>query len=156
MTLHKNLKKKTGVGLIELMVVLVLGSLGIFAVSSIVIESYREWKRSNEVAGLQVDFDLASYMIKGVIEEASNVEILGNNHIIARNQSAGWVQEFYQQSNKLMWKNSKTSLTQNVVSSLRNINFALDQTNRNLLNVSLEVGKDARIVSGTFSIFMRN
>ncbi|MCM8821220.1 MAG: prepilin-type N-terminal cleavage/methylation domain-containing protein [Candidatus Omnitrophica bacterium] len=156
MTLHKTLKKQTGVGLIELMVVLVLGSLGIFAVSSIVIESYKEWKRSNEVAALQVDFDLASHMIKSIVEEASEVEIINVNHIVARSQSAGWIQEFYQASNKLIWKNSRTGLTQNVVSSLKNINFSVNEDNEILMDVYLEVEKNTRVVSGNFSIFMRN
>lgn len=156
MNFQKCLKKNTGVGIIELMVVLVLGSLGIFAVSSIVIESYKEWKRSNEVARLQADFDLASYMIKGVIEEASSVEILDNNYLIARNPSAGWIQEFYQESNRLIWKNSITNLTENVISSLKSIIFTLDEIDEDLINVSIEVEKGTRVISGTFSIFMRN
>ena len=156
MTLHKTLKKQTGVGLIELMVVLVLGSLGIFAVSSIVIESYKEWKRSNEVAALQVDFDLASHMIKSIVEEASEVEIINVNHIVARSQSAGWIQEFYQASNKLIWKNSRTGLTQNVITSLKKITFSVDPANPRLINTTVEIEKGRRKISGAFSIYRRN
>ncbi len=92
----KKFRSKYGLSLIELMVILVLGSIGIFAVSSIVIESYKEWKRSNEIAKLQQDLDLASYTIKGVVEEAENVEIISESRIRAENPSAGWIQEFYQ------------------------------------------------------------
>ncbi|MCM8758651.1 MAG: prepilin-type N-terminal cleavage/methylation domain-containing protein [Candidatus Omnitrophica bacterium] len=149
-------RNKSGIGLIELMVVLVLGSLGIFAVSQIVVESYKGWKRSNEIAALQSDFDIASLMIKGIIEEASSVEIPVSNHIIVRNVSSGWIQEFYQDSTRLVWKNSRTGLTQNVITSLKNISFEVDESDDSLINVSLEVQKGQRIISGTFSVFMRN
>lgn len=156
MKIKRQIKNKLGVNLIELMVILVLGSLGIFAVSTIAVESYKEWKRSNEIVALQVDFDLASHMIKSIIEEATSVEIINSDRIIARNQSSGWSQEFYPVSGNLMWKNSKTGITQKVITTLKNISFAIEPTNSSVINVYLEVQKGTRIISGNFSIFMRN
>lgn len=146
----------TGVSLIELMVVLVLGLLGIFAVSTIATQAIKEWKRSNEVASLQADFDLASYMIKNILEEASSVEILSSNRIRATNQAANWIQEFYQNSSDLIWKNVKTNLTQKVITTVKTISFAVDPQNDSLINVSLTVKKGTREISGSFSVFMRN
>ncbi|GEM_PF-898469 len=156
MNFKKMMKNEKGVNLIELMVILVLGSLGIFAVSTIITESYREWKRSNEVAALQADFDLASHMIKSILEEATNVEILSNSHIKVENQSTSWIQEFYQDSSNLIWENAKTAETQTVINSLRTIDFEADETNNNLINVYLEVEKGTKLISGSFSVFMRN
>ncbi len=152
----KKFRKKHGLNLIELMVILVLGSLGIFAVSSIVIESYKEWKRSNEVARLQQDLDLASYTIKGVLEEAENVGIVSEDHIIAQNLSAGWMQEFYQDASNLMWKNTETNETQKVISTLKDINFEIDQENGSIVNITIDVEKGERTIYNSFSVFMRN
>ncbi|MCM8769777.1 MAG: hypothetical protein NC911_08975, partial [Candidatus Omnitrophica bacterium] len=146
--------KRSGATFIELLTVLILGSLGLFAVSSIVFSSYKEWKRSNELVTLQVDFDLASYMIKSILEEASRVELITESHIIAENQLAGWNQEFYQNSTKLMWKNSRTNSEEEVIGSLKSIHFEVEADD--LVSVNLEVQKGSRIISGFFSVFIRN
>ncbi len=41
-------------------------------------------ERSNEIAALQADFDVASGMIKSIIEEAGSVEIPVSNRIIVK------------------------------------------------------------------------
>jgi len=152
----KFFKKRCGITLIELMVVLILGSLAIFSVSSIVIESYKEWKRSKDVVSLQVDLDLASHMIKSILEEADDVSVdETGNHIIASNHSY-WIQEFYPDPanpNILIWRNSKTGETQQVITTLKSISFTEEN---NLVTVTLEVQKGTKIMSNSFSVFMRN
>ncbi|HOK79562.1 MAG TPA: hypothetical protein PK303_02630 [bacterium] len=149
-------RNKRGLGLIELTVVLVLGSLAIFASSSILIESYKEWKRSNEIASLQVDFDLASHVLKSVIEEASNVEILSENHIRAVGQNQSWIHEFYPDPSNpsvLLWKNVSRNSVEKVITTLQDVSFDIEDDR---VVVNIEVGKGTRLIAGSFSVYMRN
>ncbi|HOJ30721.1 MAG TPA: hypothetical protein PK165_00930 [bacterium] len=148
--------KIKGLGLIELMIVLVLGVLAIFAASSIVIESYREWKRSNEVASLQVDFDLACHMIKSIIEEADTVQVSDNGTSITAGYQSYWIQQFYQDPQNpsvLVWKNMKTNESQKVITTLKNISFDVQD---DLVVVNIEVGNGTKSIAGSFSVYMRN
>ncbi len=145
-----------GLTLIELMVVLILGSLGIFSLSSIVFESYAEWKRSKDVVSLQADLDLASHMIKSILEEADSVLVNETgDHIIASNLPY-WSQEFYPDPTNqktLIWKNTKTGETEKILTTLKSINFVEES---NVVKVTLEVEKGTRVISNSFSVFMRN
>ncbi|MGB9642476.1 MAG: PilW family protein [Candidatus Ratteibacteria bacterium] len=148
--------KTKGLGLIELMVVFILGSLAIFASSSILIESYKEWKRSNENASLQADFDLACHMIKSIIEEADKLEVNEDGTSITASYQPYWVQQFYpdpQNSSILLWKNLKTNEVQKIITTLKAITFNVQD---DLVVVNIEVGKGTRLIAGSFSVYKRN
>ena len=150
---------KKGITLIELIVVLVIGAITMGAITSIVVISYNQWGKNKDIVLLHSDFDLACYMIKGILEEASNISVYDSNTRVNASYKTQWEQELYpdpNNSNILLWKNKKTGKTQSVITDLNSIKFYYyDNTFYDTVLVNLSVRR-VKTINGSFVVCIRN
>ncbi|HOV22211.1 MAG TPA: prepilin-type N-terminal cleavage/methylation domain-containing protein [Candidatus Ratteibacteria bacterium] len=152
--------KKKGITLIELIVVIVIGAIGLLAVSFFAMQSWKEWNENEQIKTLQEEMDLVSYTIKGVLEEASNIEILDNGPLSGTKINASykneWQKEFYPSGNELIVEDIKNETTRTVTNYLKSISFQQDNTSSDTVLVNLKVGKGGKELENSFIIFLRN
>ncbi|HOJ38931.1 MAG TPA: prepilin-type N-terminal cleavage/methylation domain-containing protein [bacterium] len=153
---------KNGLSLIELMVVMVAGAIALVAVTSLVFESYRDWSASRGKKSLQEEIDLASFTIKGVLEEADTVAILDSGPNVGTKIRASyadgtnWEKEFYPQGSNLIVKDNKTGATRPVINCLVNLSFQRDSTDAETVQVDLSGTRDGKTLQNSFVVYLRN
>ncbi len=154
------MKKKKGITLIELIIVIVIGAIGLLAVSFFASQSWKEWNESQQIKALQEEMDLASYTIKGVLEEASDITILDEGPLsgtkIKSSYNNEWEKEFYPSGNNLIIEDIKNEATRVITNYLKSISFQQDSTGSETVLVNLKVEKDDREIENSFIIFLRN
>jgi len=147
-----------GFTLIELMVVLVMGAIGLFAIGALVTASYRDLTSSRLRTNLQTDADLASYTIKGILEEADTVAISDGGVHVTANYGNDWMKEFYPDPSNgadLIFKDSATGNTEKVITTLSTLGFA-PGTEPDEIVVTIGVQGGAIVLQNSFSVFPRN
>jgi len=152
--------KKKGITLIELIIVLVVGAIGLLAVAFFTSQSYRELNENEQIKSLQEEMDLASYTIKGVLEEASNITILDPGPLSGTRINASykneWEKEFYPSGNNLIVEDIKNETTRAIINYLKSISFQQDNTGSETILVNLKVEKDKKEIENSFIVFLRN
>jgi prepilin-type N-terminal cleavage/methylation domain-containing protein len=92
--------RKHGFTLIELMVVVIIAAIGLFAITTLLYSAYRDWFTSKEIKALQEDMDLAALTVKSVLEEAQWGDGLEDNITEGRARiSVG-----YTEDDKIIWE----------------------------------------------------
>jgi len=151
--------KRKGLSLVELLVVIVVGTIAVVAVTSLVVESYRNWNLSIQKKSLQEELDLACYSIKGTVEEAKKVEIEDpgpsyGTKLVAEYDSV-WQKEFYPRGTTLVIRNKETGEITTVIDSLSDISFQKESQSETIL-VNITVRKAGATLSNSFAVFLRN
>lgn len=154
--------KKRGLSLTELLVVIVVGAVGLVAVTSLIFESYKDWNTSKQRKSLQEELDLAGFTIKGVLEEAKTVSILDSGPTtgtrIQASHDTDWVKEFYPQGSDLIIKDVKNgNTTRAVMNCLASLSFLQDSTTgETAVRVSLSATRASRTLTNSFVVYLRN
>ena len=145
---------KKGFTLIEVIVAILLSTIALFGIGTLVILANNDWRESREIVALQSDLDLANYTLKGVLEEAYEIEIPEEVRIIA-SYKTDWQKEFYQDGKRLMLKDIKNpEKPEEVINSLKSISF--EQPYTNCIKVNLEVEKESKELENCLIIYLRN
>ena len=146
---------RKGFTLIEVILAVLLSTIALFGITTLIILANNDWRESKEIVALQTDLDLASYTLKGILEEADTVGIPEETHITA-SYKTDWQKEFYQDEDKLMLKDitNPGKLEEEIIDSLKSILF--QEVHSNLLKVDLNVEKKGRELSNSFIIYLRN
>jgi Tfp pilus assembly protein PilW len=150
---------RRGLSLVELMIALIIAALGLFAISALLVISTRDLGKSRLIVSLQTDMDIASYTIKGVLEEATQVTFpngSGGNKVVASFPGI-WAKEFYPDAatpSKLIMKDDNTNNAGRVIGTLSSISFTQVDTAR--VQVSITVQSGGRSIQNSFVVSLRN
>ena len=146
---------RKGFTLIEVILAVLLSAIALFGITTLIILANNDWRESKEIVALQTDLDLASYTLKGILEEADTVGIPEETHITA-GYKTDWQKEFYQDEDKLMLKDitNPGKPEEEIIDSLKSILF--QEVHSNLLKVDLNVERKGRELSNSFIIYLRN
>ncbi|MBN1445312.1 MAG: type II secretion system protein [Candidatus Omnitrophica bacterium] len=158
---------RKGVTLIELMVVLVIAAIGLFAVTTLLYTAYRDWFTSRQIKALQEDMDIAALTVKSILEEAN--EFLISDIMEDSDPEAGarinaryedpemnWEKEFYKSGSKLILEDIKNDKTEVVVDTLAEIYFYEYPELTNTVNVNIKVEKAGKLLENEFLVRLRN
>ncbi len=136
------------------MIAIILSAIALFGIETLIVESFKDWKAGNEIVELQRDLDIASYKIKGILEEADNTTILNGGVKISAGYKNDWLKEFYASGTKLIYKSSPTSPEETIINTLESITFA--NSSGHSIRVDLTVEKGIRQLSSIFLLYLRN
>ncbi len=150
-----SLPSKVGFTLVEVVVAVLLSTIALFGIGTLIILANNDWQESREIVALQSDLDLTNYTLKGILEEADEIEIPEEARIIA-SYKADWKKEFYSDGNKLMLKDIKNpgKPEEEVIDSLKSISFQQSYTNR--IKINLEVEKEDKELESALIVYLRN
>jgi Tfp pilus assembly protein PilW len=149
--------RRQGMTLIEMMVALVIAILGIFAVSSLLVIGTRDWLSSRGVVSLQVDLDVASYTIKGILEEASDVTITENGSHLSASYGTAWSKEFYPDASvpsNLIMRDMKSGNSGYLIRCLSSISF--EQVDSARIRVNISVQQAGKTLQNSFVVDLKN
>jgi Tfp pilus assembly protein PilW len=149
--------RRQGMTLIEMMVALVIAILGIFAVSSLLVIGTRDWLSSRGVVSLQVDLDVASYTIKGILEEASDVTITENGSHLSASYGTAWSKEFYPDTSvpsNLIMRDMKSGNSGYLIRCLSSISF--EQVDSARIRVNISVQRAGKTLQNSFVVDLKN
>lgn len=140
------------------MVALLVGAIGLGVIVVFVANSVEGLGASRQIAELQSSLDLASFALKGALDESSSETILDSG---ARLQVSGgspvWRREFYKSGTTLVMRNTDTGATRTVAPYLNTAVFtAVGDTIRVDLSFSRTVEGKTRTASTSFRVFLRN
>ncbi len=140
--------------LIELIVVTVASFIVLLPIATMMGAITRDWNTSREIKRLQEDVDLASYSVKGLIEEAYGYDIQDKGHIILIGSNAQTVQ-VYRDGADLIINNYA------VINSLNDLQFSNkyeDGSNLppRLIRVVIEAERSGRSYKNEFKVKLRN
>ena len=144
-----------GFTLVEVIIAIILSFMALFGIETLIALSFRDWKSSNEIVDLQRDVDLASYRIKGVLEEANGDTILNGGTKLIAGYNSVWLKEFYRSGNALILKNDLTGNTETVIDTLQAVTFADGSDNRSV-RVNLTVAAGNLQLDNSFLVYLRN
>jgi len=149
-----------GFTLTEVIVAMVISIIALFGIETLIAESYRQWKSSQKIVNLFRDLDVASYSVKGVLEEANpdtNLMILDGGTKIVASYKNLWQKEFYSAANnRLVLKNNKTGDTYDVINSLDAVLFEQTSSDTARVKVTLNVKKEGESLQHSFYVYLRN
>ncbi len=168
----KNIIGKRGVTLIELMIVLVIAAIGLFAISTLLYNAYKDWVASKQIKALQEDMDIAAFTVKSILEEGDEfliTDIVEDsdpetgrriNVKYTEDEAIVWEKEFYKDGGKLIMADIKNDKVEVVVDTLDNIYFIDAQDEypdlTNAVKVDITVAKYGRVFQNEFLVRLRN
>ncbi len=165
------MKRKSGFSLVELMVAVVIASVGILAISMMLMTAYREMGNSRRLKLLAEDMDLASFTIKSVIEESNSGDGIQISDIRSgTNPQEGekitlsyseaeqlvWQKEFYKDANKLIMRDAVEGTTEPVINSLGELYFYRDTDLPGTVNIVITVSDTETSMTNRFLVKPRN
>lgn len=156
---------KRGVILLEILVVLAIGVIGLFAVTAVIVQSYRHWGTSRSTVSLQADLDLACLTIKAVLEEADRFTVNPDGNVSSDNITASasygstqWDKKFFRgtggNSGVLYLRNNVTQTSETVIRTLNSLSFSKEVSDRVRVNISVRDG--SRTIQTSFVVYVRN
>ncbi len=157
--------RKKGLTLVEMLVAVIIASIGLAAVAVLGYQSYTHFRTTTEVSQLQQDLDIAAFTIKGYIDEAKKCEALGGSALVAYNNPF-WQVEFYREGANLVlkWTDKRVNpwvvTTRTVIRTLKDADDALtisdDDDHPDIKWVTIRVTDGTLEKAITFSVKMRN
>ena len=127
--------------------------------------SLNYWKTGQGIANLQRDLDVASYQIKGVLDEADDDTILSpgpnSGTQIQASYKNNWSKVFSlvsdnHPSNKLIYKNTnETPDPPPIINTLQSITFT-NGSDGHSVRVDLAVQNGNRPLNSSFLVYLRN
>lgn len=154
--------------MIELMVVIIIAAIGLFAITTLLYSAYKDWFTSREIKALQEDMDISALTVKSILEEAD--EFLITDIIPDSDPEAGrrinvrytedaelvWEKEFYRDGSKLILADIKNDNVDVVVNTLDDLYFYEDPDLLNTVKVNITVTKGNRTIQNRFLVRLRN
>ena len=144
----------TGFTLIEVIIAIILSAIALFGIETLIVESFKDWRAGKEIVELQRDLDVASYKIKGILEEADSFTILNEGAKISAGYKTDWLKEFYASGTNLIYKSSSESPEETIINTLQSILFT--NSSNHIVRVDLNVQKGARQLNSSFLVYLRN
>lgn len=147
-----------GFTLIEMMVAVLIGMIGIAATVWIVFQSYRSMDETTRVTRLQQDIDLAAYTMKGFIEEAKIFAVTDSgSRLVVQGNPDGWKRAFYRNGADLIMEYlpPSTPALRTVITTAQALSFT---TNPQLgvITVNLAVARDGLGYGTSFAVKLKN
>ena len=152
---------RRGFTLVEVIIAIIISIIAIFGIETLIVESFKDWRASKNITELERDLDLASYRIKGVLEEAdADTPLDSGARIQASYGNNVWQKEFYCSGNSLIYKNDTTPVTtEAIVNTLQSITFTNGYDGHSV-RVDLTVGNGTTRtkdwLDSSFLVYLRN
>ena len=159
---------KKGFTLVEVMIAIILSAIALFGIETLIVESLKDWRASKEIVDLQRDLDVASYKIKGVLEEATSYDTPLNgvgtiyaNYKDPQSGSLIWRKKFERRApdNALIFLSIlPASPEEIIINTLQSITFT-DGSNHSIrvdLAVVKNIQPQPRQLNTSFLIYLRN
>ncbi len=143
---------------IELLIALLVASIGMLAAALMIFNIFRDFGISQEIKSLQEEVDLASLTVKAILEEADQLLITENGARISasytdENNLLVWEKEFYAQNSALILADIKNNTSYAVIETLERIEF---ETLTNTVRVELALSRRGRLLENHFVVRPRN
>lgn len=156
----RQMYRQKGFTLVEVIIAIIISIIAIFGIETLIVESFKDWRASKNITELGRDLDLASYKIKGILEEANaDTPLDSGARIQASYGNNVWQKEFYRSSNSLIYKNNLNNSTETIINTLQSISFVNGSNNRSV-RVDLTVGNGTTRtkdwLDSSFLVYLRN
>ncbi|MFH2068224.1 MAG: prepilin-type N-terminal cleavage/methylation domain-containing protein [Candidatus Omnitrophota bacterium] len=159
---------KKGFTLVEVIIAIILSAIALFGIETLIVAAFKDWKTGKEIVASQRDLDVASYKIKGILEEANAdtvyavrngaVRELGvsGTAIIASN--TGWSKEFYLASgNRLTYYDKyPPNVSETIINTCSLLEFTNVDTRTVRVKVEVLVPNNFNPISNIFLVYLRN
>ncbi len=143
-----------GFTLVEVVVAIFISAAALFGIETLMVESYKQWKVSQDVTNLIRDLDLASYLVKGVLEEADSDTILNSGTKIVASYKDVWQKELYPTGTNLIFKDAKSAREEQVIGTLDSLSFEQNSSVSILVKIRVKRGKES--LENSFLVYLRN
>jgi len=155
---------KKGFTLVEVIIAIIISIIAIFGIETLIVESFKDWRASKNITELGRDLDLASYQIKGILDEAnfdtiyttiSGGTVSDSGIRIVAGYNNNWQKEFSPSPSgkELMYNNTK------IINTLQSISF-VNGSDKHSVRVNLTVGNGTTRtkdwLDSSFLVYLRN
>lgn len=148
-------RARKGLTLVETVIVIVVSFIGLAGIATLGEIFTRSWRESRTLASLQEDIDLASYAIKGIMEEAATWTPAEGSSAWAEASSETWTYRVESDGDRLLL--AGPAGTEEVVTGLESLVFAWGENETaSWARVNLSLARGNRSLGNEFLVVRRN